>query len=139
MALPGSNIAARQKLIFIAQELLDGKIHITDKYFDNMKAEDFSVVNSLIRYRFKDLGWGDYGKDFIPPMECKFKADHYDLGAFTPIDTHKDPEPITRVPKITKHSFEFFNVYSKQEYEDVMNYNAMSIINDNLAHSLLHL
>ena len=69
MALPGSNIAARQHLIFIAQDIIDGKLDFSDKFFDNMNALDYEIVFNLAQYKFDNLGWGDYGKDSVPPIK----------------------------------------------------------------------
>ena len=82
MALPGSNIASRQRLIFATQDIIDCKRTFEDDFYKNISAIDYNIIHNLVYYRFDKLGWGDYGKDFVKPKK-KIPFDRWGDG-FTP-------------------------------------------------------
>ena len=108
MALPGSNIAARQQLIFIAQDIINEKLDFSDKFFDNMNDFDYGIVFNLAQYKFGNLGWGDYGKDFVPPIKKKkmdLYSDEFSDNFWTRqpgpvIDCSKCKQPLAVLPRI---------------------------------------
>ena len=103
MTLPyhARTLPERQKLIFIADDILNNKIEIKDHFFDGMSVKDFQTVLHLVKFEFDKLGWGDCGKGWELPM-IKSKLDSYSLNIPSSelIDGQKRKEPLAVVTVI---------------------------------------